>query len=296
MLLRLKLRAGAFLMIVGALLAVAGEVVNILHNDPLTGSWFVSIGLIVLGTLILVYGANMYAQLSENIDLLGVLGSGILFLGGLAVIVGTIAIDAVVLPLLFSLATAIATTINSLGAGVQNAANTVSSGLSSIGNSISSAFGGSSSAANIPQAQIPQVDGIKIVNSALVGLKLPTIDVIGNWGHFFLTGGPLAIGALVLGLALLRTKDFPRMTAIIMSAAAALDLVCQLLLFQPVLAGIASVLFFLSLSWFGISVIFPDWTNFSLPTFSRHGASQLATENASVDEGTMDESAVSSEA
>jgi predicted membrane channel-forming protein YqfA (hemolysin III family) len=263
MLLNLKLRIGAFLMIIGALLAVAGEIVNIHDSTPLDSSWFIAIGLIVIGALVLIYGANMYAQLSSDLNLLGVLGSGLLFLGGLATILGAVVIDGVVLPLLFALATAIAASINSLGSGVQNAANTVSSGLSGIGNTISSAFGGSSSAANIPQAQIPQVDGLKIVNSALTGMKLPTIDVIGNWGHFFLTGGPLAIGGLILGLALLRTKTFPRTTAILILATAALDLICQLLMFLPVLAGLASILFFLSLGWLGVSVIFPEKANFS---------------------------------
>jgi hypothetical protein len=273
MLLRLKLRTGAMLLIVGALLAVVGEVVNVLNNAPLSTAWFLSIGLLALGTLIMIYGVSMYAQLSEDINFLGVISTGILFLGGILVIVGTIAIDAVVLPLLYGLATAIATTINTLGVGVQNAANTTSSGLTSVANSIANAFVPGSGNASIPQAQIPQVNGLDIVNSALSSMKLPTVNVIGNWGHFFFTGGPLAVGVLLLGLSFLRIKTFPRLTTLLLIGTAGLNLLCQLFLLLAILqvaasllfflTSVTSVLLFLALVWLGVSVLFPDKVNFS---------------------------------
>jgi len=264
MLLKLKLRIGALLLIVGAMLAVIGEVVSIANTIPLSSAWFSAIGLIVLGTIVLVYGANMYAQLSENLNLLGVLGVGIFFLGGILVIVGTIAIDGVILPLLAGVATAIGATVNTLGSGTQNATNTVSSGLSDAGNTISSAFGGSSNSATIPTANVPQVDGMHIVNSALAGMKLPTVDMISNMGHFFLSGAPLALGGLVIGLALLRAKAFPRTTALFLIASAALTLIFQWLSFLPTLAQVTGIVFFLSLAWLGVSIIFPTRTNIVL--------------------------------
>jgi hypothetical protein len=105
-------------------------------------------------------------------------------------------------------------------------------------------------------------------------MKLPTIDVIGNWGHFFLTGGPLAIGALLLGLALLRTKKFPRTTALLLIVCAGLNLICQFLTFQTFLtfaagvllflASATGILVFLALAWLGVSILFPEKVNFSL--------------------------------
>src|SRR5689334_24619018 len=104
MLLRLKLRISTLLIGAGAMLAVFGELLNLWNTDPGSGGWYASMGLIVLGTLVFIYGLNMYAQLSDKITLLGLLGSGLLFLGGLLTIVGSIAINIVVLPMLSGMA------------------------------------------------------------------------------------------------------------------------------------------------------------------------------------------------
>src|SRR5260370_33397315 len=130
MLLRLKLRIGALLIIAGGLLAALGELLNIWNTNPTTGGWFFSMGLVVLGTLVFVYGINMYAQLSESVNFLGLIGSVLLFLGGWLTIVGSIAINMVVLPMLLGLAATIATSINAPGAAAQTGTNSVTSGSS----------------------------------------------------------------------------------------------------------------------------------------------------------------------
>src|SRR5579859_5951441 len=126
MLLRLKLRIGALLIIAGGGLAAVGELLNIWNTDPTTGGWFLAMGLVVLGTLVFVYGINMYAQLSDSVNFLGLIGSGLLFLGGWLTIVGSIVVNMVVLPMLLGLAATIATAINAPGAAAQTATNTVS--------------------------------------------------------------------------------------------------------------------------------------------------------------------------
>jgi hypothetical protein len=258
MLFRLKLRISAILLIAGGLVAISGEVVNLFNANPTSGSWFLSLGLILLGTMLLVYGANMYAQLSESITLLGVIGVGLLFLGGVVLMVGTVAIDVVVLPLLLSLGNALASLINTMGSGVQTATNTITSGLSNLGNQISGAFGGSSSSANIPSVQIPQVSGTDLINKALIGMHLPTISVISHWGHIFLSGGPLAIGCLLLGVGCLRAKPFPRTISATLIACGGLSLVSQVLTGMLFVSNITGALLFLSLVWLGVWVLFPE--------------------------------------
>ncbi len=259
MLLRLKLRIGALLIIGGGLLAAFGELLNIWNTDPTSGGWFFSMGLVVLGTLIFVYGINMYAQLSDSVNFLGLIGSGLLFLGGWLTIVGSIVVNMVVIPMLLRLAATIAVAINAPGAAAQTATNTVTSGLNTVTNGAAGFFGQGSNSASIPAVTVPKVNGMDIVNKTLVGLHLPSFDGISQWGHFFFSGGPLTIGCLLLGFALLRVKSFPRSTCMLLMVAAGLNLVSQFFaLILPIATTLTGLLLFIALAWLGASILLPE--------------------------------------
>ncbi len=257
MLLRLKLRLGAWLLLVGAGVAAVGELFTLWSSNPLTGNWFVSMSLIVLGTLALLYGITTYAQLSEEVTLFGLGGVGLLILGGFVLLLGTVVLNMVVVPLLLGMAATVATVLNAPGSAVQSATNSVGSGLNSIGG----LFGSGSS---VPSAQIPQADGIQIVSNTLVGLHLPTLVDIGRWGHFFSSGGSLTFGCLLLGFALLKQDSFSRPTCYALISTAGLNLLFQLLSLSPILPSVVSVLLsitglllFAALALFGAVILFP---------------------------------------
>src|SRR5690349_4167322 len=109
---RRKLRFGIILMTVGSLLAALGEIVNIRSGDVFSSTWHVSLGLIIIGTLILLVGLPTFASLSEEIGGWGFVGSNLLILGGLILIVGTVALDWLIVPFLINLANTMASTIN----------------------------------------------------------------------------------------------------------------------------------------------------------------------------------------
>jgi hypothetical protein len=200
----------------------------------------------------------MYTQLSDKITLLGLLGSALLFLGGLLTIVGSIAVNMVVLPMLLGMATSIATVINAPGAAAQTATNTVTSGLNTFTNGAANLFGQSSNQASIPAVNVPTVDGLDLVNKMLAGLHLPTVAQIGQWGHVLSSGGLLTAGCLLLGFSLLRANSFPKTTCYILMAAAGLNLVGQFFsLMLPVVATLTGVLLFIALIWLGTSILLP---------------------------------------
>jgi len=256
MLLHLKLRIGAILILVGGLIAVLGEILNFWNNDPTAGGWFFTTGLVVLGVLILVYGINLYIQLSDKINLLGLIGGGLLFLGGLLTIVGTIAVDMVVIPMLLGIAATISAIVNAPGAAAQSATNTVSSGLNTLKNGAAGLFG-QGGGSNIPAVTVPSVNGLDIVNKTLVGLHLPSFAGISQWGHFFFSGGALAIGGLILGYALLRAKVFSSTTCLIIMVTAGLNLISQIPFIPPFIANLTGILLFAGLAWLGASILFP---------------------------------------
>ena len=259
MLLRLKLRIGALLIVAGGLLATLGELLNLWNTTPSSGGWFVSMSLIVLGVLVFIYGLNMYAQLSDTITVLGLLGSGLLFLGGLLTIVGSIAVNMVVLPMLLGLAATIATVVNAPGAAAQSTTNSVTSGLNTVCNGITGAFGQGSSSSTIPAVSVPSINGLDIVNKTLAGLHLPSFAQISQWGHVFSSGGPLTVGCLLLGFALLQGKSFPRPTCFLLMAAAGLNLVSQFFTSVfPVVPTLTGLLLFGALACLGASILFPE--------------------------------------
>ncbi|GHO89740.1 hypothetical protein [Dictyobacter formicarum] len=264
MLHQLKLRIGAILLLVGSVLAIAGEVLNLGNNDPTRGSWFLPMVLVTLGTIIFIYGLNMYAQLSDNINVLGIFATGLLFIGALVFVIGVIAVNMVLIPVLLGMAQTITTVVNAPGNAAQNAANGASNGLNAIKNGISGLFGQDTSGSDIPSVQVPQINGMNLVDQALARFHIPSFAAITHWGHFFFTGGPLTIGCIVLGVALLQTRTFPRIISYILVICGTINLISQLFITLPTLSNITGILLFVSLALLAIAFLYPTQTdNFS---------------------------------
>ncbi|HZR39103.1 MAG TPA: hypothetical protein VFB12_03235 [Ktedonobacteraceae bacterium] len=90
-------------------------------------------------------------------------------------------------------------------------------------------------------------------------MHLPTLAQISQWGHVFSSGGLLTVGGLLLGLALLRAKSFPRTTCSVLMVAAGLNLLSQFFTpVVPVVATLTGILLFAALSWLGVSILLPE--------------------------------------
>lgn len=253
MFLRQKLRFGATLMIVGSVLAAAGEIVNAQTTDVLSSSWRLSLGFIVIGTFILLLGLSTFASVSEQINGFGFVGSNLLLLGGFFLIIGTVALDWILVPFLLNLANTIASTINGPTIDTQNALNKIISSLNSLGGSfLQNLFRGT--IPHIPAAHIPLTNGITLVNKALAQLHVPPIDTLAWWGRFSLSGGPLVLGCGILGLALPRNNGRFTLRSVLLIVFALLNLLCQFFPVIPFFVGnITAIVLFLTLGWLGVS-------------------------------------------
>jgi hypothetical protein len=263
-----KSQFGATLMIIGGLLAAAGEIVNALNMDVLSSSWPLSLGLIVIGTFILLMGLAIFASASNQISGFGFVGSSLLILGGLLAIVGTIALDWIILPFLIQLANTIASTVNGPATDAQNEINKLIASLNGLGGSaLRNLLPGSPPDISAPH--IPTIDGKSMVNTALTQLNLPTLDTLTWWGHFSLSGGPITIGCLILGLALLRGRGNLTLISMLLIIFSLLNLLCQFLSLIPVLgSNITAVGLFLTLAWLGFSAFSPQYADTRRSEFS----------------------------
>ena len=253
MFLRSKLRFGGALMIIGGLVAAAGEIVNIQNMDVLSSSWRLSLGLIVIGMFILLIGLSTFASASDQVSGFGFVGSILLTLGGLLLIIGTIALDWILLPFLINLANTIAATINQPATATQNELNNIIATLNGLGGStLQKLFPGA--VPHIAAVHIPTANGTALVNSVLIQLNVPTIDKLQWWGHFSLSAGPLTLGCLILGLALPQPYGRPTLPGALLIIFALLNLLCQFVpTIPPMFGNITAVVLFLTLAWIGLS-------------------------------------------
>ena len=253
MFLNWKLRFSAVLMMLGSLVAASGEIVNTQSKDVFSFPWFLSLGLLITGTFILLIGLPTFASVSDRINGWSFVGTTLLLLGGYLLIIGTAVLDWILLPFLLHLANTIASTINGPATATQNELNKIVSTLNGLGGPIiQKLFPGS--IPHIPSAHIPLVNGTVLVNNALVQLHLPTIETLEWWGHFSLSGGTLLLGCLILGLALLRQDGFLTPTSALLILFACLNLLCQVFTSVPLFLGnISAAVLFLTLGWMGVS-------------------------------------------
>ncbi len=253
MFLQWKLRFGATLMIVGSLLAASGEIVNTQTKDIFSSSWSLSLGLLVVGTLILLLGLSTFASVSNQVNGLGFIGSNLLLLGGFLLIIGTVALDWILIPFLLRLANTIASTVNDPAIKTQDELNKVISTLNGLGGPVlQKLFPGSTP--HISPAHIPLINGTAVVNKALAQRHVPTIETLEWWGRFSLSGGTLILGCLILGFALPRKSGSLTPTSILLILFALLNLLCQVLTLIPsFFSNITAVVLFLTLGWIGVS-------------------------------------------
>ncbi len=248
-----KSRFGAAFLIIGCLLAAVGEIVNLQSMDVLSSSWHVSLGLIIVGTFIMLIGLFPFAFVSEQINGPGLLGCTLLLPGGLLLIIGTATLDWIILPFLLNLGNALAAAINGPATETQNALNKIISSLNGLGDSVLQKLFPTSTP-HISPVHIPKADGIVLVNKVLVGLHLPTMDRLLWWGHFSLSGATLTIGSLILGISLLRRMGNVTLPGALLIIFALLNLLCQFTSAIPsFLANITAAGLFLTLAWLGAS-------------------------------------------
>lgn len=252
MFLQLKLRFGATLIVIGCLLAASGEIINAQTTDVLSSSWHPSLDLIIVGIFMLLIGLPLL-PVSDLINGFGLLGSYLLFIGGLLLIIGTVVLDWILLPFLINLANAMSSAVNVPVNATQREMNAIIARLNSAGGSfLRNLFPGSTP--HISSIHIPEANGTAMVNQVLIQLHIPTIDRLQWWGHLSLSGGTLIIGCLVLGLALLSKYRILLSTGSLLIVVAFFNLLCQLVPFiPPYCANITSAMLFLTLAWWGVS-------------------------------------------
>ena len=265
-----KSRFGAAFVIIGSLLAAAGEIVNMQSMDVLSSSWHLSLALIIGGTFILLTGLLPFAFVSEQINGPGLVGCILLLPGGFLLIIGTATLDWIILPFLLNLGNALASAINGPATETQNALNKIISNLNGLGSSVLQKLFPNSTP-HIPPVHLPKADGIALVNKVLVGLHLPTIDRLTWWGHFSLSGATLTIGSLILGVALLRRMGNTILPGVLLIVFALLNLLCQFASAIPLFfENITAAGLFLTLAWLGVS----EWIS-KRPVHTHYRASEM---------------------
>lgn len=269
-------RAIGVILFMGALAAVGGWLVAMLNPHPLASTWVPSILAVVLGTLaVTVALALLYMTNMMQAGLLGRAGVFVLVIGALFVAVGALVVDAFLLPGFYRMSTAIPDLlapvqtavngtiggINSSLSSITGAINKVGSGLGSVG-SIFGGGGGSAFSVNAPSianVTLPNIDGTYLVGAFLSAVGLPPLNALGAWGLTFLSGAPLALGCLLLGLALLRAGAANRSALSFLITCALLNLVCVFLVHIAFFSTVSSLLIFPALVWLGFTIWFP-WT------------------------------------
>jgi hypothetical protein len=254
---RRKLRFGAAFMIIGSILAIVGEIINLRSTDVLSASWRLSLEFIVGGTFVMLLGLAVFSALSDQMHGFSFLGSILLLLGGFLLIIGTVALDWIIIPFLVNLANVLAATINAPAISTQNALNSIINSINNLGGSVLSRILPGATP-HISPVHAPLVNGTTLVNNALIQLHLPTIDKLEWWGRICLTGGTLTVGSLILGLALLRERGTLAFVGMLLLLCALLNALCQYVTTLPTIySNITACALFLALIWLGSSAWWP---------------------------------------
>jgi hypothetical protein len=244
-------------MIIGSTLAIAGEIINLRSTDVLSSAWRLSLEFIVGGTFVMLIGLAVFSALSNQIHGFAFLGSILLLLGGFLLIIGTVALDWIIIPFLVNLANVLAAMINAPAISTQNTLNSIINSINNLGGSLLQRIFPNATP-HIPTAHIPLVNGTTLVNNALIQLHMPTLNKLEWWGRISLTGGTLTIGSLILGLSLLRERSTLTFAGMLLILCALLNALCQYLTTLPTMyANITACALFLALIWLGSSAWWP---------------------------------------
>jgi len=283
-----SVRVSGILLFLGGLIATGGYLVALLNPSPLAATWVPSGWTVILGVLVLVAGMlGLYLQYLLRPGIFGRAGVMMLMLGTLVLVTGVATVDIFILPWMFKLIGE----LSGLNGQMQTAINQAMSGINSATSSIGNAMGNgcknapsglasklcsSTPAPSIPHATLPSINSQSMVNKLLAGIGLASLDTLKVCGLAFLSGAPLALGSILLGLTFLRAGLKSRTALLILICCAFLNLSTILpilgMLFPGLLGGllVASSSFFLShlslLDAFSGTILFLSiaWLGFTL--------------------------------
>jgi hypothetical protein len=312
-----SVRVSGILLFLGGLIATGGYVVASLNPSPLAPTWVPSSWVVILGVLVLVAGMlGLYLQYLLRPGIIGRFGVMMLMLGTLVLVTGAVTVDIFFLPWMFKLIDA----LSGLNGQMQTAINQAMSGINSATSSLGNAMGNGCKLAGqicnstpVPSTLL-SINSQSMVNKLLSQIGLASLDTLKICGLAFLSGIPLSLGCLLLGLTFLRAGLKSRMALLILICCAFLNLATLLpilgILFPGLLGGLlanlssfflshlsflnsfSGALLFLPLAWLGFTLWFPwklqihlPWQNALLDTkiyiqktggwFKRHTSGQV---------------------
>jgi hypothetical protein len=213
-----------------------------------------------------------------------------LMLGTLVLVTGAATLDIFILPWMFKLIGELSGLNGQMQTSINHAMSGLNSATSSLGNNMGNAcknalstqvsqICSSTSAPSIPHMNLPSINGQSTVNKLLSEIGLAQLDTLKIWGLAFLSGAPLALGCLLLGLTFLRAGLKSHKALLILICCAFLNLGSTLpilgILFPSLLGGLlvhlgsfllshasfldsaSGVLLFLSIAWLGFTLWSP---------------------------------------
>jgi len=288
-----SLRISGMLLFLGGLIATGGYVTALLHPSPQTPTWVPSSWVVILGVLVLVAGIfGLYLQYLLRPGIIGRMGMMTLLLGTLVLVTGVATVDIFLLPWMFKLIGE----LSGLNDQMQTVVNQAIPGITKATSSISNVIGDGcklvgqvcspTPVPSIPRTVLPSINGQFMVNKLLSGIGLASLDTLQICGLSFLSGIPLSLGCLLLGLTFLRAELKSRTALLILICCAFFNLVIMLftlaILFPslfskslenlrnfflshlPLFDTFSGVLLFLSLTWLGFTLWFPWKLKFAL--------------------------------
>ena len=298
------------LLFLGGLIATGGCLEASLNVSPLAVTWVPSSWTVILGVLLLIAGMfGLYLQYILHPGLIGITGAMLLMLGTMIVVAGIATLDIFILPWMFKLIGE----ISGLNGQMQTAIEQAMLGMNNATSKIESAFGSGCSnaltvlidqgcssttlAPSISHMTFPSSNGQSLVNKLLLAVGIAPLDTLKMWGLTFLSGAPLALGCLLLGLTFLRAELKSRRTLLLLIWCASLNLASTLpilcTLFPGLLGGLlvnpssfflshlyfltffSGVLLFLSIAGLGFSLWCPWRLDIYLPkTLMQRSASR----------------------
>lgn len=263
---QILLKATGIIICLGALCALIGWLLASARPDPLGPTWNMAVWLVIIGVFILIIGIlALSARYVLRIGMIGQFGIMLFLLGALALMAGAFAVNLFILPWMAklfaqfpNLGSVLQSGYNTVQGGINSAASSGSSAASTVCSTITNPFGGStscqtSSAPVVPSQHIPSLS----VDDLLGKIGLPSIATLGTLGLVFLSGAPLAPGALLMGIVFLLAGVRPRSSLLLLMAAALLNLGGQFVLHLTFLGPLLGALLFLAFAWFGFTLWMP---------------------------------------
>jgi hypothetical protein len=228
-----SVRLSGILLFLGGFLAIGGCLEALLNSSPLAVSWVPSSWIVILGVLLLLAGMfGLYFQYILRPGIIGIFGAMILMIGAMIAVTGITLLDIFILPWMFKLIgelsgqnDQIQTAIKQAMLGINDATSTIGSGCQ---NSLAALIGQNCSSMMPAPSILPSANGQSMVNSLLSTVGIAPLDTLHMWGLTFLSGAPLSLGCLLLGLTFLRAELKSRKALLLLILCASLNLASTL--------------------------------------------------------------------